>query len=137
METHGQGELATAQLGQGGLGQLGQGMGHADRTDGDLALGHAQIPTETVDGSKHRINVEQRLTHAHENHMAGAAVHGLAHAQQLINNFMGGQRALQPPFARGTETTGHGTAHLGGYANREAVITGNPHRFNRQAVSGL
>lgn len=136
MEAHREGELGPPQDRQGPLGQVGQGPGHAHGADRDLALGHAQIPAQRLHRPQDRLDIEQRLAHSHEHHMAGALIHHLAHAQHLINDLVHRQRALQSLLAGGAEKASHGAAHLAADADREPIIGGDAHRLEAEAISG-
>ena len=136
VQAHRQGELGPPEPLQGPGSQGWQGFGHADGADRDLALGHAQIAAEAVDGGQHCLNIEQGLAHAHEHHVAGALVHHLAHAQHLVDNFMDRKGALQPPLACGTEAAGHRAAHLAADAHREPALGRDADGFKAEAVVG-
>ena len=136
MQADGEGELGATQPLEGEFCQLRQGTGHTDGADGDAALSDAEVIVEAADRIKHRSAVEQRFPHAHEHDVRGAAIHGLAHAQHLIDDLVGLEGSLQPPFAGGAEPAGHRTAHLAGDADRQALVGGNPNRFDRLAVIG-
>ena len=68
--------------------------------------------------------------------MAGAAAHGLAHAQHLVHDLVHGKGALQPSLASGAEAAGHRTAHLATHAHGEPLTAGNPHGFDAQTIDG-
>ena len=91
MQTHRQGELGPSQTLEGALRQGRQRVGHPNGAHRDLPLGHAQIPTKTIDRGEHGINIQQWLSHAHEHHMAGPLLHHLTHTEDLVNDLVHGQ----------------------------------------------
>ena len=136
MQAHGEGELGSPQALSGPVCQGGQGSGHPHGADGDLPLGHAQVSAEAIDCRQHRVDVEQRFSHTHEHHMAGATVHRLAHAQHLIDDLVWRQGPLQPPFAGGAEAAGHRTAHLAADTDGEPLAGGNAYGLQGEPIVG-
>ena len=136
MQADGEGELGPPQPLEGQFRQLRQGAGHTDGADGDAALSDAKVIVEAADRIQHGGAVEQRFPHAHEHDVGRAAIHRLTHAQHLIDDLVGVERSLQPAFAGGAEPAGHRTADLAGDADREALIGGDPNRFDRLTVIG-
>ena len=134
MQAHGQGELGPAQARQSLFRQGGQGAGHTHGAHRDLALGHAQIGAQAIDGLQHRLDVEQGLAHAHEHHMAGALLHHGAHAQHLIHDLVHRQGALQSPFTGGTELAGHRASHLAADTDGEPITGRDADGLKAEAV---
>ena len=118
MEAERQGELGATQAIEGPFGKTRQAGGDSHRAHGDLPLGHAQFTAEAIDRRQHGVNVEQGLTHAHEHHVGGPALHHFAHTQHLVDDFVELQRALQALLTRGTEAAGHRAAHLAADTHR-------------------
>ena len=90
----------------------------------------------------HRIQVEHRLAHAHEDDVADrarTAAHGavLVRAQRLVrepelaDDFSGAQVAVEALLARRTERAIERAAGLAGHAQRAAPVFGNEHRLDR------
>ena len=136
MQADRQGELGTTKAFHRQFSKLGKGAGHAHRAHRDATLTDAEVIVEASNRLQNRLNVEEWLPHAHEHHVGWATIHHLADAEHLIDNFMGGERALQPPLPSGAETTGHGASHLTGDAHREALIRGDTNRFDGFGILG-
>ena len=66
-----------------------------------------------MDGRHHRVVIEQRFPHAHEDHPANGVRRIRLHLDDLIHDFPRGEVAAKTHPARGTEHTTHGTADLG------------------------
>ena len=136
MQADREGELSATQPLESQFRQLRQGARHTDGADGDAALSDAQVIVEAADRIKHGGAVEQRFPHAHEHNVGRAAIHGLTHAQHLIDDLVGVEGSLETAFAGGAEPAGHWTTHLAGNADRQALIGGNSNGFDRLTVIG-
>ena len=136
MEAHRQGELGPTEGRQSQLGQLRKGFRHANGAHRDPTLTNPEVVIQAANGIENCLAVEERFPHAHEHDVRGPAIHHLPHAEHLINDLVGAQRALQAAFTGGAETAGHRTAHLAGHTDRQPLISGDANGLDRLAVIG-
>ena len=102
------------------------------------------------DGLQHPVQVEQRLTHAHEHDVRQASTierQAARHGAHLVDDLRGLEISAEAELAGGTERAAHGAARLAGDAHRVSLALTGPgrivheHRLDEgtvgQAVQGL
>ncbi len=116
------------------LGQFVDHRHHARGGQGDATLGNAiaQIVHHDLHGGDDIVEIQQRLAHAHHDHVGDGAVdlgrngpEGFIGKPHLANHFGGGEVAVEALLAGGAETAIQGAAGLGRNAEGTAVVGGN------------
>lgn len=111
----------------------------ANGTDGEAARTHVETVgvIQGTNGRKSGIIVMERLAHAHD-HDIGEVILIFAQMalemQHLGNDLTGREVAFEAHLPGGTESTAHGTAGLGGDAERIARIVAHQHGFDALAI---
>ena len=85
----------------------------------------------------HVVKVVQRFPDAHQNHMGHPLAGVLPGGIDFRRNFAGGQVTDPARLGGSAEAAAHGTAHLGGDADRVPVVVAHENRLDTIAVDKL
>ena len=118
------------------VGELTNAWNNAAGRHGKVARTNADTVgiVEDAQGLENLIVIGKRLALAHEYNARGTLAKVVGYMKYLVNDLLGGQRALKAVEAGGAKSAAHATAGLGGNADGQLVPARHTNSLDRNAV---
>ena len=120
----------------GDVGKFANTGNNAARGDGEVTGADTDAVRVVEDAQclEDLVVVGKRLALPHEDNARGALAKVVGYMKYLVNDLLGGQRALEAVEAGSAKSATHAATGLGGHADRKLVTTGHAYGLDGNAV---